>query len=99
MEELRDPTTNTILQDIPTILRHLITNNVDIDPNACAENEMQLCKIDFTTADPLTKLHKEIEDLKQSSIAVNSRYSHTQLINIALQFIKNTSDFIRALED
>ena len=43
-------------------------------------------------------MHKEVEDLEQFSIAVNWRYSRTQLSNIALQVIKSIKDYQRALE-
>ena len=99
LEELRDPTTNTILHDIPTILRHLLTNYGEIDPDGPTDKESQIRKMAFTIADPLTKLYKEVEDLEQLSIAANSRYTRTQLINIALQVIKGTNDYTRALED
>ena len=55
--------------------------------------------MDFTTADPLTKVYKAVEDLEQLSIAANSRYSPSQLIAMALHVIKNTNDFRRPLED
>ena len=53
----------------------------------------------FTVADPLTKLWKEVEDVEQLSIASNSPYSTTQLMNIALKVIKSTSDYQRGLSD
>ena len=58
LEELRDPTTNTILSNVPTILSHLITNYGDTDPDTVTEKELTVRKMPFTVADPLTKLWK-----------------------------------------
>ena len=69
LEELRDPTTNTILSSIPFILAHLITNYGEIEPENVTEKELNVRKMDFTVADPLTKLYKEVEDLEALSKA------------------------------
>lgn len=64
LEELRDPVTNTILQSIPVILTHLLTNHGEIESDTLTEKEIQLRKMDFTTADPLTKVYKTVEDIE-----------------------------------
>ena len=55
--------------------------------------------MEFTTANPLTKVYKAVEDLEQLSIAANLRYSSSQLISMALSVIKSTNDYHRSLED
>ena len=56
LEELRDPTTNTILSSIPFILNHLFTNHDKVEPDSVTEKESNVRKKQFTVADPLTKL-------------------------------------------
>ena len=99
LEELRDPTTNTILSTIHFILTHLITNYGDIEPESVTQKEVTVRKMDFTVADPLTKLWKEVEDLEALSIASASPYTQQQLVNIALQVIKSTRDYERGIND
>ena len=99
LEELRDTTTNTILSSIPFILNHLITNYGEIEPDTVTDKEMSVRKMDFTVADPLTKLWKEVEDIEALSIAASAKYSEQQLVNIALHVIKSTRDFERGLND
>ena len=53
----------------------------------------------FTVADPLIKLWKEVENIEQISIAASSPYSQQQVINIALHVIKATNDYQQGLHD
>ena len=99
LEELRDPTTNTILLGIPEILEHLFNNYGDIDADAITEKETEIRNMTFTISDPLSKLYKQIEDLDQLSTAAGAPYSQRQLTNIAIHIIKKTNDYQRALED
>ena len=99
LEELRDPTTNTILSSIPFILAHLIKNYGEIEPETITEKELRVRKMDFTVANPLTKLWKEVKDLEALSIASASPYSPQQVINIPLQVIKSTRDYERGIND
>ena len=75
LEELRDPITNTVLANVPFILSNLVTKYGEIDPDTVAKKELNVRKMAFTVADPLTKLWKEIEDIEQISIVSNSPYS------------------------
>ena len=99
LEELRDTTTNTILATVPFILSHLFTNYGEIEPDSVTDKESNVRKMQFTVADPLTKLWKEIEDIEQLNTAASSPYSQQQLINIALHVIKSTNDFQQGLHD
>ena len=99
LEELRDPTTNTILATVPFILNHLITNYGEIEPDTLSEKEQLVRKMQFTVSDPFTKLWKQIEDIGQLSTAENSPYTQNQLVNIALHVIKSTNDYERGLSD
>ena len=54
-------------------------------------------KMEFTVADPLTKLWKEIEDIEALSIVSGSPYTHYQLVNIYLHVIKSTHDIKRVI--
>ena len=44
--------------------------------------------MEFTTADPFTKLYKEVKDQEELNTAENSRYAQKQLINIAPKIIR-----------
>ena len=92
-EELRDPTTNTYNDDIPTILQFFITNYGDVRPDEVIEEESNIRRMDFNVTTPLTTLYKRVEDLLDLSGAAHMAYTPPQLINIGLHVIQATGDY------
>ena len=60
-----DTDTQIIPDDIPTILQHLFTNYDYVDLDTIADKENDVKSMEFSIADPLTRLYKAVENLQQ----------------------------------
>ena len=97
--DLRDPTTKTILHDIPFILDHLFTRYGEVSTDELDDATDAAKKMQFSVTDPLTKLYTTIEDLDQLAQAANSPFLPTQLLRIAIRILKSTNDYTKGLSD
>ena len=93
LDTLRNTTTDCIDAPILTILNHLFTKYGKVDADTLALKEKNVREHQYNVQDPLVTIYKEIEDLEQLGKASNNPYLPSQLINFALQVIKNTGDF------
>ena len=92
-------TTNTIQDDIPTVLLHLFTNYRMIECEDLAVQVKNVAESGYNIADHITILFFKVEDLEQFTIVANYPYTATQLVNIGLNLIKSTNDFIDGLKE
>ena len=80
IKELKNTTTNTYTDDIPTILKYLFTNYGDVAPEIPNNKKKEIEEAPFfTVADPLPQIYQQIEDLAELGVAAHV-YS-CQLVN------------------
>ena len=94
---LRRPVTNTINADVPTILVHLFRNYGYVTPEVLAENTAAVKELQYSVKEPLVTVYNAIEDLKLLAKAANNPFTPVQLVDIAIQVIKNSHDFDNGL--
>ena len=99
LKEVMNPTTSTILNDMPTVLLHLFTNYGMIECEDLAVQAKNVAESGYNIADHITNLFSKVEDPGKFAIATNDPYMATKLVNIRLNLIKSTNDFIYGLKE
>ena len=89
----RNPHTNTITTDIPTLLEHLFTTYGAVEPEALNEQEDLLRQKVLHIGQSLILLFNEVGELQELATASGNPVSLVQLLTIGIQLIKNVDDF------
>ena len=89
----RNPHTNTITTDIPTLLDHVFTTYGAVEPEELKEQEDLLRQKVFDIGQPLIILFNKVKELKELATASGNPFSPVQLLTIGIQLIKNFNDF------
>ena len=90
---------DTALLDTPIadIMDHLFKHYGQIRGEEVTAREAEVLRTSFTPSDPLVTIWSPIEKLKKFAIKAKRPYTDIQLIDMALQLIRNTRDFEKAL--
>ena len=97
LESFVDEDTALLSSDIPTILAYLFDRYGQVTGDDVNQFLSEVLKTSFTPADPLVLVWNPVEKLKKLAIQAKIPYSEEQLIELALQIIRSTHDFEKAL--
>ena len=97
LDAFMDDDTALLNADIPDILAHLFLRYGQVTGEEVKAMEAKVMKTVFAPADPLVLIWNPIEKLKKLAIQANLPYTPQQLIDLAMQLIKNTHDFELAI--
>ena len=97
LDAFMDDDTALLNADIPDILAHLFLRYGQVTGEEVKAMEEKVMKTVFAPADPLVLIWNPIEKLKKLAIQANLPYTPQQLIDLAMQLIKNTHDFELAI--
>ena len=78
-------------------MEHLFTHYRQIRGEEVTAMEATVLRTSFTPSDPLVTIWNPNERLKKIAIKAKRPYTDVQLIDIALQLIRYTRDFEKAL--
>lgn len=87
LEHLINKETQLIHKDIPDILDYLMDNYGCVCSEEVKEQEEEICKMSFHTADPMITLFGPVKKLEKLAVAARITYTQNQLINFALTVI------------
>ena len=99
LESFVNEDTALLSGDIPTILAYLHARYGQVTGDDVNQFLGEVLRTSFTPADPLVLVWNPVEKLKKLAIHAEIPYSEKQLIEIALQVIRSTHDFEKALGD
>ena len=97
LEAFVDEDTALLSTDIPTILDHLTNRYGQVTSGEVQQFLGEVLKTPYTPAEPLVMVWNPIQKLKKLAIQAKIPYSEEQLIEFALQIIRSTHDFEKAL--
>ena len=92
-----DDDTALLNADIPDILEHLFIRYGQVTGEDVKAMETTVNKTVFSPADPLVMIWNPVEKLRKLAIQANLPYTSQQLIELAMQLIRNTHDFEKAI--
>ena len=90
---------NTLHDAIPDILHYLFVTYGDSTPEELSTSAELLKAKAFDITQPLIVMYNEVQDLQDIATAANNSFSDTQIVNLAIQLIKNMCDFEKSLID
>ena len=97
VEAFVDEDTALLSTDIPTILDHLTNRYGQVCGTEVQQFLNEVLQTPYTPAEPLVMVWNPIQKLKKLAIQAKIPYSEPQLIEFALQIIRSTHDFEKAL--
>ena len=92
-----DDSTALLTGDIPVIFKHLFSRYGVVRGEDVKNTESKVLTPHFTPLEPLVLIWNPIENLKKLAIKADLPYTDQQLIEFALQIIRGTHDFEKAL--
>ena len=98
LDALRNRDANAITATIPEILEHLFDNYGVVEVEAVLREEQTLREIKYTPPTPLITIFNKIEDLQDLATAAYTPYTQIQLLNIAVQILKDSGAFTEGLK-
>jgi hypothetical protein len=99
LQAFEDDATALLAGDIPVILEHLFGRYGVVRSEDVKMKEAEILKTHFTPSEPLVLIWNPIEKLKKLATQANIPYTEEQLLEFALQIIRNTHDYENALGD
>ena len=99
LQAFEDDATALLAGDIPVILEHLFGRYGVVRGEDVKVREAEILKTHFTPSEPLVLVWNPIAELKKLAIQANIPYTEQQLLEFALQIIRNTHDYENALGD
>jgi len=84
---------------IADILEHLFTHYGIVTGEQVKAEEHEVLRTSFTPSDPLVTIWSPLEKLKKFATYAKNPYTDIQIIDFALQLIRNTRDFEQGLLD
>ena len=97
LRELRNEMTNTITLTVPEILDHLITCYGQVDSTTLDKEEQKMKTYMWNVNDTPVTFYNLVEDLAALAIAARLKKSQAQIISVALDIVRRTGDFEKAL--
>lgn len=89
----RNPYTNTITTDIPTLLDHVFTTYGAVAPEELKKEEDLLRHKVFDIGQPLALLFNKVDKLQELFTVPGNPFLPIQLLTIGIQLINNFNNF------
>ena len=99
IDNLKNPDTDLIEDDIPTVLQYLFNNYGKVPTRIVKEKETEVLSTPFVPSDPMVTIFRPIEQLRTLAEIAKIPYTETQIVDFGIQLIKSTRDFETALGD
>lgn len=99
LEPFLDDDTGLLTEDIPVIMKHLFDHYGRVTGEQVKAKEQEALRTTFSPSDPLVTIWNPLEKLKKFAKFAELPYSDEQIIDFALQLIRNTRDFEQGLID